>query len=240
MHQICGTRLSVYQGRVRQTMRVLVVEDHAALADGTARSLRKSGYAVDVIADGEEADDILRTQEYGLVVLDLNLPKLDGLEILRRLRHRGAESAVLSLIARGDIEDRVKGLDLGADDYLAKPFELVELEARVRALMRRNAGTHNTQIRCGQLVFDTVARRVMIHGDDIEIPRRELNILEILLLRLGHVLSKEQIADQLAGFEDDISANAVELYISRLRKRVEAAEVKIQTVRGLGYLLKKT
>ena len=106
--------------------------------------------------------------------------------------------------------------------------------------MRRNAGTHNTQIRCGQLVFDTVARRVMIHGDDIEIPRRELNILEILLLRLGHVLSKEQIADQLAGFEDDISANAVELYISRLRKRVEAAEVKIQTVRGLGYLLKKT
>lgn len=234
------TSVEVYQGKVAQTMRVLVVEDHAALADGIAGSLRQSGYAVDVIADGEEADDVLRTQEYGLVVLDLNLPKLDGLEILKRLRHRGAESAVLILTARGDIEDRVKGLDLGADDYLAKPFELVELEARVRALMRRNAGTHNTQLKCGKLSFDTVARRVTIDGADVDIPKRELNILEILLMRVGHVLSKEQIVDQLAGFEDDISANAVELYISRLRKRVEAADVKIQTVRGLGYLLKKT
>ncbi len=198
-------------------MRVLVVEDHAALADGIARSLQQAGYAVDVISDGEEAD-----------------------EILRRLRHRGSESAVLILTARNDIDDRVRGLDLGADDYLAKPFELVELEARVRALMRRHAGTHNTRITCGRLTYDTVARRAMIDGQDIEIPRRELNILEILLLRLGHVLSKEQITDQLAGFEDDISANAVELYISRLRKRVETADVKIQTVRGLGYLLKKT
>ncbi len=202
-------------------MRVLVVEDHAALADGIARSLQQAGYAVDVISDGEEADEILRTQEYGLVVLDLNLPRMDGIEILRRLRHRGSESAVLILTARNDIEDRVRGLDLGADDYLAKPFELVELEARVRALMRRHAGTHNTRITCGRLTYDTVARRATIDGDDIEIPRRELNILEILLLRLGHVLSKEQITDQLAGFEDDISANAVELYISRLRKRVK-------------------
>ncbi|MCC9622869.1 response regulator transcription factor [Thalassospira sp. MA62] len=221
-------------------MRVLVVEDHAALAEGIARSLRQGGYAVDLIADGEEADELLRTEQYGLVVLDLNLPRLDGLEVLRRLRHRGSESAVLILTARSNIEDRVKGLDLGADDYLAKPFELVELEARVRALMRRHAGTHNTQIKCGTLTFDTVARRAAIEGMDIELPKRELNILEILLLRLGHVLSKEQIADQLAGFEDDVSANAVELYISRLRKRLEPADVKIQTVRGLGYLLKKT
>ncbi len=221
-------------------MRVLVVEDHAALADGIARSLQLAGYAVDVISDGEEADEILRTQEYGLVVLDLNLPRMDGLEILRRLRHRGSESAVLILTARNDIDDRVRGLDLGADDYLAKPFELIELEARVRALMRRHSGAHNTRITCGRLTYDTVARRAMIDGEDIEIPRRELNILEILLLRLGHVLSKEQITDQLAGFEDDISANAVELYISRLRKRVEKADVKIQTIRGLGYLLKKT
>ncbi|MDP2698439.1 response regulator transcription factor [Thalassospira sp.] len=220
-------------------MRVLVVEDHEALADGIARSLQHAGYAVDVIADGEEADDILRTQEYGLVVLDLNLPGMDGLEILKRLRDRQSECAVLILTARNNIDDRVRGLDLGADDYLAKPFELVELEARVRALMRRHAGTHNTTLRCGILSYDTVARRAMINDQDIDIPRRELAILETLLLRAGHVISKDQIADQLAGFDDDLSGNAVELYISRLRKRLEPAGIRIQTVRGLGYLLKK-
>lgn len=221
-------------------MRIFLVEDNSALADGVSRALTKVGYAVDVTGDGEDADGILATQDFDLVILDLNLPGFDGLEILRRMRRRGNNAQVLILTARDGIEDRVAGLDLGADDYLTKPFDLAELEARTRALLRRGAGASSPEIRQGGLRFNSVARRVWINEASIDLPRRELGLLEILLNRTGHVVSKENMADGLANFDEDISPNAIEIYISRLRKRLKPAGLNIRTVRGLGYLLEKS
>lgn len=221
-------------------MRILVVEDNAALADGISRALDKAGFAVDVSGDGEEADDILATQTFDLVVLDLNLPGRDGLDVLKRARARGCSAQVLILTARDRLEDRVAGLDLGADDYLTKPFELAELEARVRALLRRHGGHKKTVIELGNLSYDTVARRLSLNGNAVDLPRRELCLLELLVSRAGKVVSKEQIADSLVNFDEEISPNAVELYISRLRKRLQDGAVEIKTVRGLGYLMDKS
>ena len=216
-----------------------MVEDNAALADGISGALSRMEMAVDVVDDGNEADSILRTQEFNLVVMDLNLPGYDGLEVLKRYRQNGGKAQVLILTARDGLSDRVKGLDLGADDYLTKPFDLVELEARVRALLRRQSGLKSPEIKVGDLVFDSVARRVSLGGVPMDIPRREFCLLELLISRAGHVVSKEQIADSLANFDQDISANAVELYISRLRKKLLPANISIKTVRGLGYLMEK-
>lgn len=218
-------------------MRILVVEDNLAMADGISTTLRNMGASVDVSHDGNEADEILKIQNFDLVVLDLNLPNLDGLEILRNLRHRQNKSQVLILTARGQLEDRVKGLDLGADDYLAKPFELLELEARVRALLRRLNDNRSPVIQIGRVAFDTVARTISIDGEIIELPKREFSLLEIFITRIGKVLSKEQIADGLANFDDYITPNAVEIYISRLRKKLKGTGLKIKTIRGLGYLM---
>lgn len=220
-------------------MRILVVEDNAALADGISSALTRMEMAVDVVGDGSEADDILRTQEFNLVVMDLNLPGYDGLEVLKRYRQNGGKAQVLILTARDGLSDRVKGLDLGADDYLTKPFDLVELEARVRALLRRQSGLKSPEIKVGELVFDSVARRASLAGVPMDLPRREFCLLELLISRAGQVVSKEQIADSLANFDQDISPNAVELYISRLRKRLSPADINIKTVRGLGYLMEK-
>ncbi|WP_020593406.1 response regulator [Kiloniella laminariae] len=220
-------------------MRILVVEDNSALADGISSALRRMEMAVDVVGDGCEADHILRTQEFDLVVMDLNLPGYDGLEVLRRYRLDGGRGQVLILTARDELQDRVKGLDLGADDYLTKPFELSEFEARVRALLRRHSGMKSPEIKVGELVFDSVSRRVLLKGEALDIPRREFCLLELMISRVGQVISKEQIADGLANFDDDISPNAIELYISRLRKRLAPAGVEIKTVRGLGYLMEK-
>ncbi|MEH6633406.1 MAG: response regulator transcription factor [Halopseudomonas aestusnigri] len=220
-------------------MRILVVEDNAALADGISSALTRMEMAVDVVGDGSEADDILRTQEFNLVVMDLNLPGYDGLEVLKRYRQNGGKAQVLILTARDGLSDRVKGLDLGADDYLTKPFDLVELEARVRALLRRQSGLKSPEIKVGDLVFDSVARRASLAGVPMDLPRREFCLLELLISRAGQVVSKEQIADSLANFDQDISPNAVELYISRLRKRLSPIDINIKTVRGLGYLMEK-
>lgn len=220
-------------------MRVLVIEDHELLADGIARALSQAGMTVDLARDGVEADDILAIQDFDLVVLDLNLPGMDGLDVLRQMRGRGNHSPVLILTARGELEDRVKGLDLGADDYLRKPFELAELEARARALVRRRTGQRNPVLRNGPLELDTVAMTACLDGTDMDLPRRELSVLQILLSRCGQVVSKDAIADQLANFDDAISPNAVELYISRLRKRLDPGSISIKTVRGLGYLMEK-
>jgi len=220
-------------------MRILVVEDNAALADGISRALEKAGFAVDVLSDGALANEILAYEKFDLVVLDINLPGMDGLQVLSEMRNRGALTQVLILTARDKLEDRVSGLDLGADDYLTKPFDLPELEARVRALLRRNADNKSPEIKCGTLVFDTVARRVFVSGQPLELPKRELSLLEILLTRVGHVVNKEQIADGLANFDDEITPNAIELYVSRLRKRLQPGGIVIKTVRGLGYLLEK-
>lgn len=220
-------------------MRILLVEDDPDLVDALLRTLRRHDYAVDQVADGWMADSVLRTEDYDLVVLDLYLPGLDGLEVLKRLRGRGCRVPVLVLTARGEVQDRVTGLDLGADDYLAKPFALSELEARLRALLRRSQGQANPVLVYGPLTFDTVARRLSVNGESLDLPRRELCLLEFLLAHPNRVVSKEQIADHLFGFDDETGPNAIELYVCRLRKRLEPAGINIRTIRGLGYLLEE-
>jgi two-component system OmpR family response regulator len=220
-------------------MRLLIVEDDPVLADGLTRSLRASDYAVDCVADGMEADHVLAAQHYDLVILDLGLPKLDGFEILRRLRRRGSKVPVLVLTARDSLEDRVRGLDLGADDYLAKPFDLPELEARVRALIRRGQSGGASRISHGALSLDTVGRRATLDGEPLDLSAREFGVLEILMLRSGRVVSKDQLAEQLYGWDEEVGANAIEVYVHRLRRKLEPAGVTIRTIRGLGYLLEK-
>jgi two-component system OmpR family response regulator len=221
-------------------MRILIIEDDPVLADGLTRSMRHSDYAIDCVNDGGEADHVLLAQNYDLVILDLGLPKLDGFEVLRRLRRRGSKTPVLILTARDALDDRVKGLDLGADDYLTKPFDLPELEARVRSLIRRGQSGGGSILHHGALTLDTVGRRAMLNGEPIELSARELGVLEVLMLRSGRVVNKEQLAEQLYGWEEEVGANAIEVYVHRLRRKLEAAGVVIRTIRGLGYLLEKS
>ena len=218
-------------------MRILVTEDNAILAEGIARALRSDGYAVDVASDGMIADAALAAETFDVAVLDLSLPGMDGLDVLRRLRARKGDTAVLILTARDGLDDRIKGLDLGADDYMVKPFELSELEARVRALIRRRVGLRSSVVELGRLSFDMSGRIVRIDGVSQEIPQRELDVLETLILRAGQVVSKEKIIESLVDFEHDVSSNAIEQYVSRLRRRLEPAGIKIRAVRGLGYIL---
>lgn len=220
-------------------MRILIVEDDPVLADGLTRSLRHSEYAVDHASNGAEADHVLAAQTYDLVILDLGLPKLDGFEVLRRLRHRGAKVPVLILTARDAVGDRVKGLDLGADDYLSKPFDLPELEARVRALIRRGQSGGSSLLVHGPLTLDTAGRRATLDKLPLDLSAREFGVLEVLLMRSGRVVAKEQLAEQLYGWEEEVGANAIEVYVHRLRKKLEPAGVNIRTIRGLGYLLEK-
>lgn len=220
-------------------MRILLVEDDEALGSAMQRALRGRDHAVDRVSDGRTAQSLLRTEAFDLIVLDLGLPGLDGLTLLRQLRQRGADTPVLVVTARGEVEQRVTGLDTGADDYLVKPFELSELKARVRALLRRGQGKAAPLLVHGPVSFDTVARRVSLNGAPLELPRRELCLLEVLLGRVGQVVSKEQIAEKLFDFDDDAGLNAIEIYVHRLRKRLGPAGVNIRTVRGLGYLLEQ-
>jgi len=223
-------------------MRMLIAEDDPLLADGLARSLAQMGFAVDHAADGAAADHMLLSQNYDLVILDLGLPKVDGFEVLRRLRRRDTPAStapVLILTARDELEDRVRGLDLGADDYLTKPFDLPELEARVRALVRRGKFGASPQIVHGRLRFDTIGRRALLDDKPIDLSARELSMLETLLMNAGRVVSKEHLAEQVRGWSEEPGANAIEVYIHRLRKKLEPADVTVRTVRGLGYLLDK-
>jgi two-component system OmpR family response regulator len=218
-------------------MRILIVEDDPALADGLIRSLGQSGYAVDRASNGEQANTMLQDSVYDLAILDLGLPKLDGTEVLRRLRQRGGRTPILILTARDTVEDRVLGLDLGADDYLTKPFNLVELEARVRALIRRGQLGSNASLVCGKLIFDPSGRRASCGDVPLELSARELGVLEVLLMRLGKVVSKEQIMEALCNWDEDLGDNAIEVYIHRLRKKLDSSGAHIRTIRGLGYLL---
>jgi len=216
-------------------MRILVVEDDALLADGLTRVLTRSGHAVDQARTGLQADNSLRTVSYELVVLDVGLPGVDGFEVLRRLRSRRSKANVLVLTARDGVEDRVHGLDLGADDYLTKPFSVTEFEARVRALSRRKSPAA-ASIEIHGLRVDIEAKRVKVNDVAVDLTVREWALLELFLARPGRVLSKEQIAQQLASYEDTLTANAIEVYVSRLRSKVEASGVRIRTVRGFGYM----
>jgi two-component system, OmpR family, response regulator len=218
-------------------VRVLLVEDDAMLADGLMRSLKQAGYLTDWTADGEEAEAIMRVEEFDLVILDLTLPKMDGLEILRLLRSRKVQVPVMIITARSQVDDRIKGLDLGADDYLTKPFEMGEFDARVRALLRRSQADGLVELSCRGLRFDVAARRAYVNNLSLDLPRRELHLLEVLMSRQGRILSKDQIISSISDFDDELTPSTVEIYIHRLRKKLKPAEVTIRTVRGVGYTL---
>jgi two-component system, OmpR family, response regulator len=221
-------------------MRILIAEDDQVLADGLLRSLRAAGAAVDHVASGTEADAaLMANNEFDLLILDLGLPKMHGLEVLRKLRARGSAMPVLILTAADAIEERVKGLDLGADDYMAKPFALSELEARVRALARRGMGTSSNTIKHGPLLYDQAGRVATIDGRMVELSARELGLLEVLLQRAGRLVSKDQLVERLCEWGEEVSNNAIEVYIHRLRKKIEKGPIRIATVRGLGYCLEK-
>ena len=221
-------------------MRILIAEDDQVLADGLLRTLRAAGAAVDHVASGSEADAALMTNhEFDLLILDLGLPRMHGLEVLKKLRSRGSALPVLILTAADSVDERVKGLDFGADDYMAKPFSLQELEARVRALTRRGMGGTSSAIKHGPLVYDQAGRVATIDGKMVELSARELGLLEVLLQRAGRLVSKEQLVERLCEWGEEVSNNAIEVYIHRLRKKIEKGPIRIATVRGLGYCLEK-
>lgn len=221
-------------------MRILLIEDTPDLAEAIVERLQADGHVLDWLDNGTQVVAMLAYQDYALVILDLGLPGLDGMQVLRRLRAQHNKTPVLVLTARSGIDDRVDALDLGADDYLVKPVNLRELSARCRALIRRNLGETSSIVQYGNLRFDRRAAKVFIGEAALDLPRRELNILDLLLSHQGQVLSKGQIADQLCSFADTEelpSDNAIELYIGRLRKKLAGSGVRIKTLRGIGYLL---
>jgi two-component system OmpR family response regulator len=220
-------------------MRILVAEDDAMLADAVARALSQSAHAVDIAHSGEDADRALAAIEYDLVLLDLGLPGLDGHEVLKRLRARRSRVPVLVLTVRDSVSDRIAGLDLGADDYLTKPFHLAELEARVRALIRRANAAASAELVHGRLRLDTAGRRLFCDSTPVELSARELAVVELLLLREGRVVTNQQIVDHLYGWEDASTSNAVEVFIYRLRRKLEHTGVDIRTVRGMGYMIER-
>jgi len=218
-------------------MHVLLVEDDAVLADGLARVLTGHGMAVDVLRNGSDADVALqRPQAADVAVLDIGLPGIDGFEVVRRLRARGSQLPVLLLTARDAVEDRVRGLETGADDYLVKPFATPELVARVRALARRNA-PNPTVLSMGDLVLDTGAKRARVRDKVIDLSVREWAVLEYLLQHGSRVVSKQQIIDAILPWGEDVTPNAVEVYISRVRQKTADAGITIKTIRGFGYML---
>jgi DNA-binding response OmpR family regulator len=220
-------------------MRILVVEDDLILADGIANTLRANGHAVDGVATGPDADAALAGEEYELVILDIELPKFDGFEVLRRLRRRKSATPVLVLTARDSVHDRIHGLDLGADDYLTKPFEMGELEARIRALVRRSRGAADDRIDLGRLAIDVKGRRAFVEGRAVELSAREFAVLEVLGARAGRVVSKETLIATVYQWDREVSPNVMEIFVHRLRKKLQDAGVGIRTIRGLGYLLER-
>ncbi len=218
-------------------MRILLVEDDDALADTTTRALQSQGWAVDWSTRGEQVVMSVKQDPYDLVVLDIGLAGIDGFETLRRLRAEGLTTPVLMLTARDAVEDRVRGLESGADDYLVKPFAITELVARARVLTRRAQTRRDDTLVLGTLRMDLVAKRLFAGSEAVELSAREWSVLEYLLARVGKVVSKEQILQGIAGWDESLSENAVEVYVSRLRGKLEPAGVRVRTIRGFGYLL---
>ena len=216
-------------------MRLLVVEDDALLAEGLTSVLTRAGHVVEHATTGRHADILLVDEAFDLVVLDVGLPDIDGFEVLRRLRQRHSATNVLVLTARDAVEDRVRGLDLGADDYLTKPFSVSEFEARVRALLRRGAAPAAAWSVAGMTV-DAAAKRIRVDGRPVDLTPREWALLELFLTHPGRVLSKDQIAESLFTFDEQLSSNAIEVHVSRLRTKIQPAGAHIRTVRGFGYL----
>ena len=219
------------------TVRILIAEDDGALSEALRFTLTQAGYAVDHVGHGLAADEALKGDGFGLLILDLGLPKLDGLEVLRRLRKRNTTLPVLILSGREEPEEKVAGLDLGADDYLVKPFSLSELQARVRALLRRSAGVATPTLQYGELSFDTVGRVASVAGKPLPLSLHEAGVLEVLLNRFGRVVSKEQLVEQLYNYDKEVSHNAIEVYIHRVRKKLTGAGVEVRTHYGRGYVI---
>jgi two-component system OmpR family response regulator len=218
-------------------MHLLVVEDDAPIAESLKRALQRSGNVVDVSHDGGSALSAVGSSDYDCVVLDLGLPDIDGTQVLRQLRSTERHTPVVILSARDDTADRVLGLDLGADDYIAKPFELDELEARIRAVIRRAIARRGDDVVIGGLRMSLRERRIYIRGDAVDLSPREFAVLECLLLRHGCVVSKRQLLELIGGGDTDLSENAAELYVHRVRRKIEHSGCVIRTLRGFGYLL---
>lgn len=217
-------------------MRIVLVEDNDELAEAIIDRFRGEGHVIDREADGAQAAELLRYTRFDLILLDVNLPGLDGFEILRRLRQAGDRTPVMLLTARSQVDDRIVGLDAGADDYMVKPFDLRELAARCRALARRRAGEARNLVVAGNFTFDRAAKRATVNGVDVDLRQREVQLLEMMLGNLGRVLSKEEVADKLYTFEEVPTLNAVEQAMTRLRRKLEGAALSIRTIRGLGYI----
>ena len=218
-------------------MRILLAEDNKTLADWLAKALTHGGFAVDCMHDGADTEHVLLTQKYDIVVLDLGLPRIDGLEVLRRLRRRGSTVPVLVLTARGEIDDRINGLNAGADDYLPKPFRLAELEARINALIRRSRGTAAPTMVVGALEYDSVGRTFRLAGKLLSLRAKEHAVLEALIRRAGKAVSKASLHEHVFSLDAATSPEAVEIYVHRLRRKLEGSAVAIVTLRGLGYVL---
>jgi DNA-binding response OmpR family regulator len=216
-------------------MRVLVIEDDALLGDAIQAGLKQAGYAVDWMKDGVSADQALSTEPYAAVVLDLGLPRMSGLEVLRRLRSRNMPTPVLILTAMDTVDDRIKGLDAGADDYLTKPFDMGELAARLRALVRRASGKATAALQVAGVELEPAAHRVLYRNQSVELPAKEFAVLHALMLSAGRVLSRAQIEEQLYAWGEEIESNAVEVYIHHLRRKLFPG--LIETIRGVGYLI---
>ena len=218
-------------------MRLLLVEDNLELAGWLAKILRQDNYVVDVFHDGEEADHALSVAAYDLVILDLTLPKINGMQLLRRIRSRRDAVPVIILTANASLDGRVAGLDEGADDYLAKPFDIAELEARIRVQLRRSARRPDPVISCGTLAFDTNTRLFQLAEAPLALTPREHAVLEMLLMKSGQTVSKAQLSQSIFGLDDLADPSAIEIYVHRVRKKLEGSDVRIVTLRGLGYLL---
>jgi two-component system response regulator TctD len=218
-------------------LRILIVEDDRRLVRGMEGSLSASGYAVDTITTGEEAIEVAAAEPYSTIILDLGLPDMDGLEVLRALRRRSIVTPILILTARDAIGDRIAGLDGGADDYLSKPFHPRELESRVRALIRRSLGSPDPVLRVGTLTFDRSTRRVHLKNAVVELRRREMAVLETLMGRPGKVIGKDRLSAEVFNFSDAVAPNALEVYVGRLRRKLMPDGPAIRTIRGLGYMI---
>lgn len=220
-------------------MRLLLVEDNQRLAETTKEGLEKESFTVDWFDTAGESEAAIDTVSYDAIVLDLGLPDGDGLDLLKQLRNKGSSTPVLILTARDGVEDRVRGLDGGADDYLLKPFAMEELIARIRALLRRPGGALGLTLTAGNVSFDTAAREVRVDDSAITVSRREMGVLEQLMRRNGRVVPKDVLEDKLYGFGEEVTSNSVEVHISRLRKRLAKAnaDISVHTLRGVGYLL---
>ena len=218
-------------------MRILIIEDEELLGDGIRKVLVQAGYTADWVPDGSVGEHAVRSAKYDVLVLDLNLPGASGFEVLQRLRRQGHRIPVLVLTARGEVADRIRALDGGADDYVVKPFDVNELCARIRALHRRGQGNAAPQLRHGDMVLDAAARAVTLRGEPVALSTREFGALRVLLENQGRVLSRQRLEDALYGWDDEVGSNAVEVHVHHLRKKL--GNQLIRTVRGVGYIIEK-